>query len=231
MKRLSRLSFAILLAAATCAMLGCPPASESDSGDGADDSSAEATDGETADGEQSEGEASDGATADADAASHTDVTSQDFTADTAMIQFVGVHTDPEKPDPRTGTFEAFTGIAAHKDGKLDSVTVDIETPSLTTEIDKLTTHLKSADFFNVNEYPTAKFASTSIEEAGDGKVNVTGDLTLLGETKSITFPATVSMEDGLKFDATFTIDRTEFGMNYGEENIKKEVEMTVKIPK
>ena len=148
-----------------------------------------------------------------------------------MIQFVGVHTDPDKPDPRTGTFGTFTGTATVDGDALTSVNVDIETASLTTEIDKLTAHLKSADFFNVNEYPTAKFASTSIEDAGDGTVNITGDLTLLGETKSITFPATVSTANGLKLDVAFTIDRTEFGMDYGVENVKKEVEMTVKIPK
>ena len=224
MKKLPHFTFTVLLAVATCAMLGCPPAEGPDAGDGAADVSPPVVSDGAA--------ATDGAAEnDGDPAPPVDVTAQNFTGNTALIQFVGVHTDPEKPDPRTGTFETFTGIVASKNGILESVTVDIDTPSLTTDIEKLTTHLKSADFFNVNEFPTAKFASTSIEDAGDGNVNITGDLTLLGETKSIAFPATVSTSDGLKFDATFTIDRTEFGMDYGQENIKKEVELTVKIPK
>ena len=219
MKKISRWTLALFVTAAGCVMLGCPGPEENESGDGtADVSPPEVSDGEPADAAGVDGEP-------------IDVTGVSFTAKTAMIQFVGVHTDPEKPEPRTGTFESFTGVAGFKDGELQSVSVDIDTPSLNTEIADLTKHLKSGDFFNVNEYPTAKFVSTSIEDAGDGKVNITGDLTLLDETKSITFPATVSNDDGLQFDATFTIDRTEFGMDHGLDNIKKEVEMTVKIPK
>ena len=145
------------------------------------------------------------------------------------IQFVGKHTDKEKPDPRTGTFEKFTGKAIVNAGAPTSIQVDIETASLSTEIEKLTTHLKSPDFFDVREHPQAKFQSTKIEADGDGKVKVTGNLTLLGTTKSITFPATVSTKDGFSLKAEFKIDRTQFGMDYGLEGVEKDVEMTITV--
>lgn len=152
-----------------------------------------------------------------------------LTPENTTIQFVGVHADPNKPDPRTGKFEKFTGSIAKSDAGLQSITVEIDTPSVTTEIDKLTNHLKSADFFNVNEHPKATFKSTKIEAASEGKVNITGDLTLLGNTQSITFPAMVSTEEPFSLKAEFQIDRTQFGMDYGTDNVKKEVDMTITV--
>lgn len=144
------------------------------------------------------------------------------------IQFVGTHAKPKEPDPRTGHFGDFTGKAMIDGDKLTSVQVDIKTESLSTELEGLTKHLKTSDFFDVNEHPTATFQSTAIEPDGD-KVNITGDLTLLGKTKSITFPATVAVKDDLSLKAAFTIDRTEFGMDFQPEGIEKEVKMTVTI--
>lgn len=152
-----------------------------------------------------------------------------LTPENTTIQFVGLHTDPEKRDPRKGEFTDFTGTAIVEESSLRSLQVDIETASLTTEIEKLTNHLKSPDFFNVNEHPKARFVSTSIEESGDGMVTVTGDLTLLGETHSVAFPASVNVDDGLSLDAEFEIDRTQFGMDYGTDNVEKNVSMTISV--
>ena len=144
------------------------------------------------------------------------------------IEFIGVHVG-EKPDPRKGGFAKLAGTATLDGGTLKSVTVELDTNSLTTELPPLTTHLKSPDFFDVKQHPTARFESTSIEAAADGKVNVTGNLTLLGITRPITMAATVSTEDGLKLTAGFSIDRTEFGMTFGEDKVEKTVAMTVAI--
>lgn len=76
-------------------------------------------------------------------------------------------------------------------------------------------HLKASDFFNVEKYPTAKFVITSVEEK-DGKLAVTGNLTVKETTKSITIPATVSTADGVttfKSDV-FNVNRTEFDIKY-----------------
>jgi len=153
-----------------------------------------------------------------------------LTPDNTLIQFVGTHKG-DKPDPRTGKFAKFNGTAKAADGKLTDVTVVIDTTSLETEIEKLTNHLKSPDFFDVRQNPEAKFVSQSIEPDGDGKVKITGDLTLLDKTKSITFPATVKIGKDITLDAKFVIDRTNFGMNYGTDNVHEDVTMTIKVGK
>lgn len=144
------------------------------------------------------------------------------------IQFVGTHTGDD-PRPRTGVFEKFTGYAILGDQHLQELSVEIDTASLSTDIDRLTNHLKSADFFDVRQHPTATFQSTKIEPKDDGTTEITGDLTLLGKTESITFPAEVSTEDVLQLEAEFPIDRTQFGMDYGPEQVEKEVVITVSI--
>lgn len=154
-----------------------------------------------------------------------------LTPDNTTIAFIGSHVTDEKPDPkaRKGQFKKFDGTAVVEGGELKSLQVAIDTTSITTEQDKLTNHLKSPDFFDVNQHPEASFTATKIEAGEAGQVVVTGDLTLLGTTKTISFPATVSTEDGLKLDAEFTIQRTAFGMEYGPDKVQDEVQMMVTI--
>lgn len=81
---------------------------------------------------------------------------------------------------------------------------------------KLEGHLKSADFFDVVKFPTATFEITDVKNSDEGKINVSGNLTLKGVTKNITVPATFGVANGfasLKSDS-FKIDRTEFGIQY-----------------
>jgi len=149
----------------------------------------------------------------------------------SKIQFVCAHSG-DKPDPRIGGFAKFTGKAEVDPATkaLQSVAVDIDTTSLFTQIDKLTTHLKSADFFEVRQYPTAKFVSTKIAPGAGGKATITGQLTLHGVTKEISFPATVAVNDqGLSLKSQFSIDRTQFGMDYGQGKVENKVDLTVVI--
>ena len=79
----------------------------------------------------------------------------------------------------------------------------------------LVKHLASADFFEVEKYPTAKFVITSSEEK-DNLLHVTGNLTVKDVTKSITIPAVVSKADGIvtfKSEA-FNINRADFNVKY-----------------
>jgi polyisoprenoid-binding protein YceI len=147
------------------------------------------------------------------------------------IQFVCAHSGA-KPDPRTGGFAKFSGKAdvdpATK--SLKSVAVEIDTTSLFTEIDKLTTHLKSADFFEVRQHPTARFVSTKVTPGKEGQATITGKLTLHGVTKEISFPATVEVTgSGLALQSKFSIDRTQFGMDYGQGKVENKVDLTVVI--
>lgn len=145
------------------------------------------------------------------------------------ISFECAHVGP-KPDPRIGGFKKFTG-KAEVDGKsLKSVSVDIETASIWTQFDKLTTHLNAPDFFDTREHPSAKFESTKIETGDDGKATVTGNLTLMGNTKEISFPAKVSVTDaGVTLKADFKIDRAEFGMDKMTDKVDKNVSLSVVI--
>jgi polyisoprenoid-binding protein YceI len=151
--------------------------------------------------------------------------------DNTKIQFVGTHSGA-KPDPRTGGFAKFEGKAEIDPAKktLKAVSVEIDTASLFTQIEMLTTHLKSADFFEVREYPAAKFESTKIVAGEKGKATITGKLSLHGVTKEISFPATVEVGDkGLTLKSEFSIDRTQFGMSFGEGKVEPKVSMTVVV--
>lgn len=150
-----------------------------------------------------------------------------FGPDNAKIGFIGKHVG--EPNPRTGGFERFEGVTElTEDGKsLKSVTVEIEADSLWTQFGGLTTHLNSADFLDTREFPTASFKSTKIEPgAKEGEVNITGELTLHGVTKEITFPATVSVTDGkVDLKSNFVLKRTEFGMDKKLEGVIDDVEL------
>ena len=103
---------------------------------------------------------------------------------------------------------------------------------------KLTTHLRSADFFAIDQYPTASFVITSIapydmterQDASatiwntkqmrikDPNHRITGNLTIKDITKSISFPAKIELEDTvLRARANFNINRTHWKLNYGSD--------------
>lgn len=150
-------------------------------------------------------------------------------AENTTIEFVG-----SKPDgsSHTGGFRDFSGkIQRGPEGQtIKAVSLEIQTKSLWADNKKLENHLKSPDFFKVREHPTATFQSTSVEAGESGEQTVTGELTLLGETKEISFPATVTaQDDGWKLESSFSLDRTRFGMTFGEGEINKEVELSVSV--
>lgn len=77
---------------------------------------------------------------------------------------------------------------------------------------KLEGHLKSDDFFGVEKFPTAKLVFTKVQADGKNAYEVTGDLTIKGITKSVTFEVAVF---GSKATADLTIDRSKFDVRYG----------------
>ena len=78
---------------------------------------------------------------------------------------------------------------------------------------------------------TAKFTSTKIEAGAEAaQFTVTGDFTLLGNTKPLTIPATVGVsKDGLTLKGSITIDRTQFGMDKLTDKVEKNVVVEVVI--
>lgn len=118
-----------------------------------------------------------------------------------------------------GGFGTFKGTVDVVDGapEKSKVDVDIEADSLTSDTEKLTGHLKSPDFFDTKAHPKATFVSTEIKKGGDKGAThtVTGNLTIKGITKSVTFPATISLgADTANVDAEFAINRRDFSLNY-----------------
>ena len=115
-----------------------------------------------------------------------------------------------------GSFGAFGGIIelVGSEPTKSRVRAEIDMDSLATEPEKLVGHLKSDDFFGVQKFPRANFVSTAIEKAGAGH-SVTGNLTLHGLTRAITFPATITVSDKeVSVNAEFTINRKDFGVVY-----------------
>ncbi|MCX2679698.1 YceI family protein [Galbibacter sp. EGI 63066] len=80
---------------------------------------------------------------------------------------------------------------------------------------KLDGHLKSDDFFGVENYPTATLEITKVEAAGKNAYEVTGDLTIKGKTNPVTFDLSVY---GNKATATVKVDRTKYDISYKSGN-------------
>lgn len=119
-----------------------------------------------------------------------------------------------------GGFNSISGTIDLVNNKPEesTVSVDIETSSVFSDDEKLTGHLKSADFFDVEKFPKASFKSTKIAPdtaKGSDAYTVTGDFTLHGQTKSISFPASIKVSpDGATVNAEFSINRKDFGIVY-----------------
>jgi polyisoprenoid-binding protein YceI len=154
----------------------------------------------------------------------------------SSIGFVGTHTGA-KPDPRVGGFAEFSGTADVDTATktLKSASVEIQTGSLWTQIPPLTSHLKSPDFFDTTKYPTARFLTKSIASSAgkaSDQLTITGELTLLGKTKDVTFPAKVTIsESGLTLSGSLTVDRTEFGMDRVQDKVQKAVTINLAVGK
>lgn len=138
-----------------------------------------------------------------------------FSQDGSKTEFVGAKVTMKHP----GSFEKFQGTIdlVDNDPTKSRVSVEIDMSSVKSDSDKLTEHLKSKDFFEVEKYPKAVFTSTAIRPGGDNGAShtVTGNLKLHGVTKSISFPATINASgDTVTVKAEFAINRKEFGIIY-----------------
>jgi polyisoprenoid-binding protein YceI len=125
-----------------------------------------------------------------------------------------------------------------KDPSKSSVEATINTTTVSTNNEKRDGHLKSPDFFNVEKFPTMTFKSTSVTGAA-GKLQVIGDLTLAGVTKSVTLdvdgPTAPVKGMGGKlvtgFSATGTLKRSDFnfGTKFGAPMLSDEVKFTIDV--
>jgi polyisoprenoid-binding protein YceI len=149
----------------------------------------------------------------------------------SSISFVGIHVGDD-PKPRLGGFKQFQGYAVvdPTNNTISSIVIDINVDSVWTQFEKLTGHLKNADFFETDKFPTSRFVSTSIKKGAKGQCEVTGDLTLHGQTASISFPAKYEFsEGGLILTSKFNLDRSQFGMKQMLSGVDKMVEVEISL--
>ena len=113
--------------------------------------------------------------------------------------------------------------------------VTIQADSIDMFHDGLNAHLKNQDLFNVTAHPTITFRSTKVESTGASTARVTGDFTMLGVTKPVTFDVTLNQAAnhpmrGVRtygFGATGVIKRSEFGMKYAVPVVGDDISFTL----
>ena len=155
-----------------------------------------------------------------------------ITPQNSKVEFVG----SKVTGSHNGSFGDFSGqIDYAGTPETSHVNINIKADSLTTDTPDLTKHLKTADFFDVAKFPQATFVSTAIKAGGEKGAShtVTGNLTLHGVTKAVTFPATISVTPEVAtVDSTFSVNRKDFGINYAgaQDNlIRDDVVLTLRI--
>jgi polyisoprenoid-binding protein YceI len=150
-----------------------------------------------------------------------------------------------------GTFNVFSAEIEYdeQDPARSRIVAQAEAASIDTGQEARDQHLRSADFFDVAKYPTITFASTAIEPLGENTYRVTGDLTMHGVTRPVTFTGEfngpITDAFGLRragILATATISRHDFGLTWNhliegggvvdDDRVKIEIELeiTEKVP-
>ena len=158
--------------------------------------------------------------------------------------------------PRWGTLNLKSGeitvennAVTSGDFVIDMTTLKVD-PASVTEADKkpadLEAHLKNADFFDVEKQPTSDFKITAVADfagelpkdavAGANKT-ISGNLTLLGKTLNVSFPAKVTVAEGkASIEAKFTVNRADWGIKFGTDEtdpaewmISKDIEIGINV--
>jgi polyisoprenoid-binding protein YceI len=114
----------------------------------------------------------------------------------------------------SGRFHRFAGeiVADPKDLSSARVKVSVEAASIDTKIARRDTHLRSADFLDVEKHPTISFEATRVEP---GAKRITGKLTMHGVTREVTVPLTVELNDGvLTARGQFIVNRFDYDVSY-----------------
>ncbi|MBE2185922.1 MAG: YceI family protein [Rhodothermales bacterium] len=141
-----------------------------------------------------------------------------------------------------GTFGSYNGYLIVDTTGVLAVNLTFDTRTITSDAPRLTEHLRSDEFFDVAKYPEATFVSTSITPLGDStdaatgqhtQFTVTGNLTMHGVTKSVTFPASIRKSpSSVAARAEFAINRKDWGIVYTgkpDDLIRDEVDIRFNV--
>ncbi|HSH00291.1 MAG TPA: YceI family protein [candidate division Zixibacteria bacterium] len=120
----------------------------------------------------------------------------------------------------TGSFSEFDGTIEFDESNLSGGAVEftVQVASIDTDNEKRDNHLRSADFFDAANHPTMTFKSTKVSAVEDGKFSITGNLTIRGTTKEVTFDCeyggSVEAFGGVRtgFSAQTKINRFDYGL-------------------
>ncbi|MDE0890604.1 MAG: YceI family protein [Planctomycetota bacterium] len=136
-----------------------------------------------------------------------------------------------------GRFNEFSGEIQWSPEQLGdtSVSFEVKADSVDTNNEGRDEHLCGPDFFSCKEFPTWSFQSKKVEALGEDRYAVSGEMTMRGEKKDLRFEMDMTGEGeqrGTKkigFETTFSIKRSEFGMDYGLKGIGDDVRVTMSI--
>lgn len=137
-----------------------------------------------------------------------------------------------------GRFNEFSGNLAvdETDAANSMIELEVKAASVDTGNEKRDQHLRSPDFFNAKQFPVITFKSTEVKKVDEDTLEVTGDLGLHGVKKSVTVEVAITgkgkNQQGtalIGFETTFTIKRSEFGMDYGIGAVSDDIRITVSV--
>jgi len=144
-----------------------------------------------------------------------------------------------------GDFEKVSGDITYDEDDISrsSANITIDANSINTRVAKRDKHLKSQDFLDAEKYPLLVFRSKRVERAGEGKLKVTGDLTIRGVTREVVLdvegptPPVKDLQGKMRVGGTAstTINRKDFGLTWnkaietGGVVVGNEVEITIDI--
>ncbi|HZC36001.1 MAG TPA: YceI family protein [Chthoniobacterales bacterium] len=137
-----------------------------------------------------------------------------------------------------GRFDTFSGnfVFDQKDPTKDSVSFEISTDSVDSNFPDRDKHLKSPDFLNSKQFPTATFKSTSFKKVDEKNYEVAGNFTLHGITKPVTVSVQVigsgpgpKGEPRLGTESTVTLKRSDFDVKTFLPAVTDDVQLTIAI--
>jgi polyisoprenoid-binding protein YceI len=136
-------------------------------------------------------------------------------------------------------FGQVDGYITYDPAKIAASKVEVNIPlaGLNSHVPSFDDHLRSDDFFNAAKFPDITFKSTSVKQAGENKLSVTGNLTIKGITKPVTLDVRINKigiqpmarREAAGFEATTAIKRSDFDLGKYAPNVSDEVKLSFTV--